>query len=357
VKTPRRMHHELAAGCRFLHNARSGQIRNVHWLYFELLPDSDHSHLLRFPCPMVGRRLLIDLNRKISEGTDMRLSFFVMAVLAASATAYAQSVPAAIYTDPPVDSAHPAGMLVLHIPSHGDLINGIVYTPAGAGPHPTLVICHGLPGNEKNLDLAQALRRAGWNAVTFNYRGSWGSPGSYRFAQNLEDAVAVLAYLRVPANAAKLQIDTKKIVLAGHSMGGWVTAMTAAHDHALAGAILISAADMGQLGKMDHKKLVAEMADNMEGLAGATAESMANEDARIAQAFALANAIPGLKSVPSLVLSANDGLAPQTDALIQAIQAEGGHNIKAIHVATDHSWSDHRIFLERTIIDWLTTLK
>ncbi|MFD3266336.1 hypothetical protein [Phenylobacterium ferrooxidans] len=32
-------------------------------------------------------------------------------------------------------------------------------------------------GNEKNLDLAQAVRRAGWNAAAFNYRGSWGSPG------------------------------------------------------------------------------------------------------------------------------------------------------------------------------------
>jgi uncharacterized protein len=110
----------------------------------------------------------------------MRLFFLATAVLlAVSATDYAQTVPAAIYTDPPADAAHPAGMVVLHIPSHGKLINGIVYTPAGAGPHPTLVICHGLPGNEKNLDLAQAVRREGWNAVTFNYRGSWGSPGSY----------------------------------------------------------------------------------------------------------------------------------------------------------------------------------
>jgi pimeloyl-ACP methyl ester carboxylesterase len=201
------------------------------------------------------------------------------------------------------------------------------------------------------------VRREGWNAVTFNYRGSWGSPGSYSFSQNLEDAANVLAYLRIPENAARLQIDTKKIVLAGHSMGGWVTAMTAAHDHALAGAILISAADMGQLGKMEHKKLVAEMADNMEGLAGVTAESMANEDARNAQAFAFANAVPGLKDVPLLILSANDGLAPQTDALIQAIQAEGGHNVKAIHVATDHGWSDHRIFLESAVIDWLAAWK
>ena len=106
------------------------------------------------------------------------MRFFFLALITVSAmSATAQSVPAAIYTDPPVDRAHPAGMAVLHIPSHGVLINGLVYSPSGAGPHPTLVICHGLPGNEKNLDLAQAVRRAGWNAVTFNYRGSWGSPG------------------------------------------------------------------------------------------------------------------------------------------------------------------------------------
>src|ERR1700733_10721612 len=85
---------------------------------------------------------------------------------------FAQTVPTSIFTDPPADKAHPAAMQVLHIPSHGVNINGLIYSPAGAGPHPTLVICHGLPGNEKNLDLAQAVRRAGWNAVTFNYRGS-----------------------------------------------------------------------------------------------------------------------------------------------------------------------------------------
>jgi hypothetical protein len=78
----------------------------------------------------------------------------ILAALCIASTARAQSVPAAIFTDPPVDASHPAKMTVLHIPSHGVLINGIAYQPAGAGLHPTLVICHGLPGNEKNLDLA-----------------------------------------------------------------------------------------------------------------------------------------------------------------------------------------------------------
>lgn len=278
-------------------------------------------------------------------------------LLAISPGLRSQSLPAAIYTDPPADTAHPARMEVLHIPSHGVSINGVLYAPSGAGLHPTIVICHGLPGNEKNLDLAQAVRRAGWNAVTFNYRGSWGSPGSFRFAQNLEDADSVLTFLRNPANAAKLGIDAKKIVLAGHSMGGWVTVLTAAHDHGLAGAILISAADMGSAGEMPHDKLAVLMAENMESLSGVTSASMADELIRNGKKWKFSNALDGLKSLPLLVLSADDGLAPQTDALVAAIQAKGGHDVKAVHQATDHSWSDHRIYLETAVIEWLEKLR
>jgi uncharacterized protein len=289
----------------------------------------------------------------------MRIASTVISTIlaATSSIAPAQSVPAAIFTDPPADAAHPATMTVLHIPSHGLLINGLIYSPPRAGPHPTIVICHGLPGNEKNLDLAQALRRAGWNAVTFNYRGSWGSPGNFRFAQTLEDAVAVLAYLRDPANSTKLGIDTRRIAVAGHSMGGWVTAHTATNDHGLIGAILISAGDMGAPGDARRDRAVAEMADNMESLAGVTAESMADEARANAKAFRMENAAAGLAQVPLLALTADDGLAPDTDVLVRAIQAKGGHKVTALHFATDHSWSDHRIALESEIIKWLNGLQ
>jgi pimeloyl-ACP methyl ester carboxylesterase len=272
-------------------------------------------------------------------------------------TVMTQPVPSAIYTDPAVDPAHPAAMTVLHIPDHGVLINGLVYSPPGAGTHPTLVICHGLPGNEKNLDLAQAVRRAGWNAVTFNYRGSWGSPGVFRFGQNMEDADAVLAYLRDPANAAKLGVDPKRIAIAGHSMGGWVAAHTASHDHALTGLILISMADMSQLGVRSRDKVVAEMADDRETLAGVTAESMADDMAATAKNFVMSNAVPGLVQIPMLALTSNDHLAPQTDSLVAAIKAKGGSKVTATHVDTDHGWSDHRIALESIIITWLTNLR
>jgi pimeloyl-ACP methyl ester carboxylesterase len=277
----------------------------------------------------------------------------ILGALFATTTAFPQAVPPAIFTDPPADTAHPAQMIVLHIPTHGVQINGIVYRPSGAGPHPTLVICHGLPGNEKNLDLAQAVRRAGWNAVTFNYRGSWGSPGVFRFSQTLEDADAVLSYLRDPVNVERLGIDTHRIVIAGHSMGGWVVVHTASRDHGLIGAIIISAGDMGKVGDVPRDHLVAEMADNMDSLAGVTAKTLADDVRALDKALRFENVAAGLTQTPLLALTSDDGLAPDTDALVRAIQAHGGHEVTPIHVATDHSWSDHRIFLESTILTWL----
>lgn len=313
------------------------------------------AHLYRYWAPLhdAHRTAMNTVTTRARSQIVRRTVIMLFVLFAMPAVAAAQPVPAAIFTDPPADPAHPAKMTVLHIPSHGVSINGVLYSPSGAGAHPTLVICHGLPGNEKNLDLAQAVRRAGWNAVTFNYRGSWGSPGVFKFTQNLQDAEAVLAYLRDSKNAAALGIDTRRLAIAGHSMGGWVTALTAARDHALVGAILISAADVGRLGDLPHDKAVALMADNMEALAGVTAQSMADEIRLHAAAFKFQKAAPGLVNTPLLVLTADDGLASDGAALVQAIKTDHGNEVTTVHVATDHSWSDHRIALEGTIITWL----
>ncbi|MBS0362757.1 MAG: alpha/beta hydrolase [Proteobacteria bacterium] len=276
----------------------------------------------------------------------------------AAPAATSKDIPAAVFTDPPADKAHPPRMEVLHIPTAGGLeINGVAYLAGGAGAHPTLVLLHGLPGNEKNLDLAQAVRRAGWNVVTFNYRGSWGSPGKFSFAGNLDDAKAVLAYVRDPKHAAFLGVDTKTLVLAGHSMGGWVTSLTAAGDDGLAGAILISAADMGALGAAPRASIVKEMADDMESLAGVTPETMADEIQAIGARTGWSPAVAkGLAKKPLLILTSDDGLAAEAETLAKAVAADGGV-VVTHHEATDHSYSGRRIALEAAVIRWLQGLR
>src|SRR4051794_24837023 len=119
--------------------------------------------------------------------------------------------------DRPRDAAQPTHNQQLLIPSGGVGLNALLFQAGGAGPHPTVILMHGLPGNERNLDLAQAIRRCGWDVLTFTYRGAWGSPGDFSIASSMDDAVAALAF--ASAEGAKLGIDTRHIVLAGHSMG------------------------------------------------------------------------------------------------------------------------------------------
>lgn len=285
-----------------------------------------------------------------------RVLLIALMVVNGAVAAPPVTLPAAIYTDPVPDKAHPARMEVLHVPSGGVAINAVAYLAGGPGPHPTVVICHGWPGNEKNLDLAQAVRRAGWNAVTFNYRGAWGSPGSFRFAQNPQDAKAVLAFLREPANAMALGVDTARLALIGHSMGGWVTALVAGEDHALAGAGLISAANMGMLRGQDRDGIIKRAAANAEALADTSPERMADELIANQAVFDFMSAAPGLARKPLLVLSSDDGLAPQTDALVAAVRGSGGTRITAYHAGTDHGWSDRRIDLAAQLISWLQGL-
>jgi pimeloyl-ACP methyl ester carboxylesterase len=282
---------------------------------------------------------------------------WILAAAAALSVGAAQAqtqIPRSLFTDPPADAKAPASSEVLHIPSGGAEINGLAYLAAGPGPHPTVIIAHGLPGNEKNLDLAQALRRSGWNAVTFNYRGSWGSPGTFSFKGNLDDARAVLAYLRDPANAARLRIDPKRLVLMGHSMGGWVTSQVAAGDDGLIGAALISAADMGKRWKEPRERNIRVASQNMESLAGVTADSMADQMSALGP-YTFEAAAPGLARRPLLVLTSDDGLAPMGEGLFLDVKRRGGR-AKIVHVDTDHGWNTARIRLQAEILTWLQGL-
>jgi pimeloyl-ACP methyl ester carboxylesterase len=278
----------------------------------------------------------------------------------------AQQVPAALTTDPPADKAYPAAMETFQIPSHGAMLNALAYVAEGAGPHPVVILLHGFPGNEKNLDLAQAIRRNGWDVVYFDYRGSWGSPGDFSFTHSIEDTQAAIAYLRDASHAKKLRADSGYLVLIGHSMGGFIARYVGAQDPAIKAVGLISAADMG-VDRMQGLKpeyesravagLAAHLADEgMAPLAGCTPESLAKEVFANAAAWNVPNLAPKLVGRPTLVITSDDGLAPSNDAFVAALKKAGG-TATTVHLTTDHSYSDKRIALTEGVLEMLDSLR
>lgn len=280
------------------------------------------------------------------------------ALLFVFATANAQN--AAITQDPAPDKAHPASFDTFQLPSHGALLNAFVYVAAGAGPHPSVVLLHGFPGNERNLDLAQTLRRAGWNVMYFDYRGSWGSPGDFSLTHCIEDAQSAIAYFRDPANARRLRSDPNDIILIGHSMGGFVALETAASDAAIKDVVTISAGDMGSsrmqsvpAGQQEEaiKRLASSLArEGMAPLAGTSAEALAHEVLTNASQWDFVKIAPKLAGKRLLVIDSDDGLMPVNHALAQAVKQSGSENAKEVHMPTDHSYSDHRIALQEAVL-------
>jgi len=174
----------------------------------------------------------------------LRFAFlFSVGLLAATAGA---TTPDPVTTDPPRQEP-PASMEGLHFRSAGANLNGVIYEAAGPGPHPTLLLLHGFPGNELNADIAQAVRRAGWNAVIFHYRGAWGSEGEFTFTHVLEDSAAVFAALHEPAFAKAHRVDPTRVSLYGHSMGGFSALLTGARTPEARCVASVAGANMGAM--------------------------------------------------------------------------------------------------------------
>lgn len=288
----------------------------------------------------------------------MRLGFLPL-VLVLPGPAWAAPVPVAVIADPPADKSHPAAMAAFVIPSADGALNAVMYTAAGSGPHPTLLLLHGFPGNEQNLDLAQAARRAGWNVLTFHYRGSWASPGRYSFANCEADAANALAYLRKPDVVRQFAIDRSRIAVAGHSLGGMVAARVGADDPEVLGAFLIDPADFAAIGRSfaDPQQreafLVGEVRGDMPPLAGTSEAMIMDEVAHAGPALDLVATMPKLAGRPLALIGANRGIGFMASAAAAAARKAGAVHLDAETLDTDHSFSDMRIALASRLVNWL----
>jgi pimeloyl-ACP methyl ester carboxylesterase len=200
----------------------------------------------------------------------------------------------------------------------------------------------------------------------FNYRGSWGTPGDFSFGHSIEDVASAVDYLRQPDNAKLLRLDPKRIVLIGHSMGGFMAIQAAASDLAIVAVGTISASDVGgrvpqPLSNEVAGAFVTRYASSLENegmapLAGCSSAGLAREAVDNAGRWAFISRAVDLKDRPFLVITSDDGYAAANDAFVSALRRAGDDRITTKHFATDHVYSDQRLELSASVRKWLKTL-
>jgi len=234
----------------------------------------------------------------------MRSFLLALALLIPAAQAQINS---ALLVDPNPDLKFPAKNLDVSIPSHGTPLPGIFYLAEGNKPHPTVLLLNGT-GSEQNGDLAQTLRRAGWNVLSVHPRGTASVPGTYTPATGMEDAETAYAFLQT--NAPTYFTDPKKIVPLGYSEGATSALTLFAQNPQIPAVVLVS---LPTPGAPDAPKVAAR---------------------------------------PVLLFSAEDGSATQAEALLLAIKPTSPRSLH-MHMRTDHNYATLRIALQSITVDWL----
>jgi uncharacterized protein len=302
---------------------------------------------------------------------NQRISLYLSLFLMLNTPHYtsAQSVLDPIHQDPTlIDTTYPPTMDQITIVSEGHRMVGVIYIAQGQGPNPTVLLLHGTPGNEKNFDLAQAMRRAGWNVVVFHYRGSWGSEGNYSFSNCIEDSKAALAFLRDPETAQKYRVDSSNITLIGHSFGGFIALLLAQSDPqvqsvaAIAGSNFSTIIKERQLDTEEGFESAVKYFTEVEWiLRGIDGKPLINEIITHKEEWDLLNYADQLaKKSVLLIGGTRDQSVPANTHVIplaDAIAAQGGTNIQTSILDSDHAFSDKRIELTETILTWLNTLQ
>jgi dienelactone hydrolase len=234
---------------------------------------------------------------------------------------------------------NPAGLDAAFIQSSGMQLLGGLYRAEAEGRRPAVLLLHGIPGHEKNLDLAVDLRQIGMHCLYFHYRGAWGSDGSYSLTHLVPDALAAFDWL-----ASHPAVDPKRIAVVGFSLGGWVAFALAASRPAAALAAVAPLADAS------HVPMPADLArESALTLRGTDALRLTEEWANLPPLTSFA---PSLQQLDILLATADaDELFPPDhyDSLVRSLPRLRRERFPR----ADHVFSSVRPSLRHLICGWL----
>jgi pimeloyl-ACP methyl ester carboxylesterase len=263
-----------------------------------------------------------------------------------------------------VQQKNPSMINLLKIPSGEDVIIGRMYIAEGEGPHATVVLLHGFPGVMMNLDTASDLQQQGWNVLVINYRGAWGSQGTFSFTHSLEDVRAALHYIKQNEVAKENRIDGERIALVGHSFGGFLALKVATLEPSIRAVASLSGANFGLFAKMVEQdpSFEAQMKEVLrEGtyfLNGASAESIM-EEVRSHQnewnTFLFAPILTDRKLLLTAAIFDEEIPKPYFhDPLVNILENAGAKQLHCKVFETNHNYINKRKEIALTLNEWLS---
>lgn len=252
------------------------------------------------------------------------------------------------------EAVEPAHGTYITFDSHGSRLFGRLLLPDFFDREsrcPVVLMLHGHPGGDKNLDIGEALRANGFGVAVMSYRGVWGSHGDYLLSHNIEDVVSAVNFLR--ENAAEYRLDPDKVFLFGHSMGGFSALNAMARGLQVSGAVLMAPYDAGYMYLYNRPNFNSVMACKARGYFTLASENALEEDAaENAEKWNFRDLLPKLdKNIPYCFIDgAQDTTSTKMYPLAEQMQA-AGFSATCVRLEDGHMFPVHRATIARIAIE------
>ncbi len=274
--------------------------------------------------------------------------------------------------DPVIDDQiynpdYPASTMPVVFESYGSKLLGTLFLSAGSGLHPVIILLHGFPGYEVSYDLAHVFQRQGFNVLVFHYRGCLGSGGDYLWKNLVEDVPYAINFMKSEYAQDEFRNDPNKIILMGHSMGGFAALFNAIRFDDIKYAASLAGFNAGFFGGLiESNKPIYEFSaqhlqSSMDFVKCSSAEVLLNELITYKNEWNFLNHIEKLAEKNLLIIgSKNDSTTPleiHHQPLVNSLKMNNAKNAKEFILETGHSFADKRIALARIISEWLKEIK
>jgi dipeptidyl aminopeptidase/acylaminoacyl peptidase len=238
------------------------------------------------------------------------------------------------------------------IPCEGVRLLGRLYRPNDESVYPAVAICHGYPGDAKNMDLAEELALNDVAVLVFYYMGAWGSGGEFRLTNLAPSTSAAVEYLK-----SLDFIDLDRVGLISLSMGAVpLTKCMSAEPSLKTGVLMSPASDLKPWSQEQYLDSIVPVFLKMaEGkLTGWTAENLRQDIRAAASELNPIETVREIHAPLMVVLGTNDTVTAPPD--IRRLYEAANEPKKLVEIeGADHEFSEHRIPLQKAVIDWVSS--
>jgi len=206
--------------------------------------------------------------------------------------------------------------------------------------------------------------KEGFNALAFNYRGTWGSEGLLTIANSLDDVVSAIHFVESSHAVQKLNVDRSSISVIGYSFGGGMALLGSLSDHAARKVAYVAGGNLSEVARLmeksgEYRRAILKDLNGLPSLGfnSISGEEMVAEVCVDMDKYDLVKHAEALSKKDILIIG---GWRDQENTiehhLLPLLRALQRHEAKRVQIEifdTDHSFADVRSQLADRIVSWL----